>query len=69
MDDLADWRAYERHEPAGIVDDRLSRVECAYHTYFAVPPYDWQSWRVPSDQRSTNKPALPRYFLISLWPD
>ena len=69
MDDLADWRAYERHEPAGSVHDRLSRVGCAYHAYFAVPPYDWQSWRVPCGQRSTNKPALPRHFVISLWPD
>ena len=28
MDDLTDWRAYEGHEPAGIVNDQLSRVEC-----------------------------------------
>ena len=70
VDDLADWRPYEEHEPAGIDPDRFSRVMCAYHTYFAVPPFaDWMSWRAPSDKRSTDKPPVPRYFIVSLRPD
>ena len=36
---------------------------------FAVLPYDWRSWQVPIDQRSTDKPAVPRYLLSSLRPD
>ena len=63
MDDLADWHAYEGHEAAGIVNDQLSRVDCAYHTYFAVPQYDCQSWRVPCDRRSMTSQLYLDTFL------
>ena len=67
--DLADWRVYDGHEPAGIMREDLNRVQCAYHTYFAVPPHDVCSWRVPSVRRTTDKPILPRYFTVPLRPD
>jgi hypothetical protein len=67
--DFADWRVYVGHEPAGIMREDLSHVQCAYHTYFAVPPHDVCSWRVPSVRRNTDKPVLPRYFTVPLQPD
>ena len=38
--DLVDWQVYDGHEPCGIMREDWSRVQCAYHTYFAVPPRD-----------------------------
>ena len=67
--DLADWCVYDDKEQWGIEDEPLSRVRCAYHSYFAIPPYDMGSWRVPSEKRRTDKPRLPQYFTVPLRPD
>ena len=40
LTDLGDWRVYDNCEPWQIEEDHLSRIQCAYHTYFAIPPYD-----------------------------
>ena len=66
---LEDWRVYDNHEPWQIEEGHLSRVQCAYHTYFAIPPYDVCSMASPYNPRRTDKPRLPRYFTVPLWPD
>ena len=67
--DLADWRVYEGREPFYVSHPQLSRVLCTYHTCFAVRPYDWLTWRPPTDRRSTAKPSVPKYFTVPLRPD
>ena len=55
----------------GVINPgRYTRIECAYHSYFAIPPYgDWLSWRDPRERRNTDKPPVPLYFTVSLQPD
>ena len=67
--DIAAWQVYDGREPFHLGNPQLSRVLCAYHTYFAVRPYSGLSWRDPRKARHTDKPAVPRYFYAPLRPE
>ena len=61
--EIAHWYRLEGYLPAAIRDNEdLSRVESAYHNFFALAPATCSSWSDPATCRNTDHPPLPRYL-------
>ena len=65
--DISQWTRLTGYLPEALGEDEdFSRVESAYHNFFALPPATWSSWSDSDGHRYTDRPPLPRYLCVRL---